>query len=76
MQNKQNPRKYFPGTFPCFLLSKVTKTTYKEERIMKTIAIVILTIVVCATSAWAGGVGDAIEVRIVTDDGRTLPTYR
>ena len=45
---------------------------------MKTIAIVILTIVVCTTSAWAGGVGvigDAVEVRIVTDDGRTLPTY-
>ena len=42
---------------------------------MKTIAIVILAIVVCTTSAWAGGVGDAVEVRIVTDDGRTLPTY-
>jgi hypothetical protein len=42
---------------------------------MKTIAIVILTIVVCATGAWAGGVGETVEVRIVTDDGRTLPTY-
>ena len=42
---------------------------------MKTIAIVILTILVCTTSAWAGGVGDAVEVQIVTDDGRTLPTY-
>lgn len=42
---------------------------------MKTIAIVILAIVVCATSAWAGGVGETVEVRIVTDDGRTLPTY-
>jgi hypothetical protein len=42
---------------------------------MKTIAIVILTIVVCATGAWAGGVGNAVEVRIVSDDGRTLPTY-
>jgi len=42
---------------------------------MKTIAIVIMAIVVCTTSAWAGGVGDAVEVRIVTDDGRTLPTY-
>jgi hypothetical protein len=71
----KSPRKNFPGTFLCFLLSKVTKRTYKEERIMKTIAIVILTIVVCATGAWAGGVGDAVEVRIVTDDGRTLPTY-
>ena len=42
---------------------------------MKTIAIVILTIVVCTTSVWAGGVGEAVEVRIMTDDGRTLPTY-
>jgi hypothetical protein len=42
---------------------------------MKTIAIVILAIVVCTAGAWAGGVGDAVEVRIVTDDGRTLPTY-
>lgn len=42
---------------------------------MKTIAIVILAIVVCTTSVWAGGVGETVEVRIVTDDGRTLPTY-
>jgi hypothetical protein len=42
---------------------------------MKTIAIVILAIVVCTTGAWAGGIGETVEVRIVTDDGRTLPTY-
>jgi hypothetical protein len=42
---------------------------------MKTIAIVILAIVACTGGAWAGSVGDAVEVRIVTDDGRTLPTY-
>ena len=42
---------------------------------MKTIVIIILAILVCTTSACAGGVGDAVEVRIVTDDGRTLPTY-
>jgi hypothetical protein len=42
---------------------------------MKTIAIVILAIVVCTTSVWAGGIGETAEVRIVTDDGRTLPTY-
>lgn len=42
---------------------------------MKTITIVILAILVCTTSAWAVGVGDAVEMRIVTDDGRTLPTY-
>lgn len=42
---------------------------------MKTIGIVILAIMFCTASAWAGGVGDAMEVRIVTDGGRTLPTY-
>jgi hypothetical protein len=43
---------------------------------MKTIAIVILAIVACAGGAWAGGgIGEAVEVRIVADDGRTLPTY-
>jgi hypothetical protein len=42
---------------------------------MKTIAIVILAILACTGGAWAGGVGEAVEVRIVTDDGRTLPTY-
>jgi len=42
---------------------------------MKIIAIIILAVVVCTTGAWAGGVGNAVEVRIVTDDGRTLPTY-
>lgn len=42
---------------------------------MKTIAAVILALAVCIGPAFAGDVGDAIEVRIVTDDGRTLPTY-
>ncbi|MBL0225985.1 MAG: hypothetical protein IPQ16_10580 [Geobacteraceae bacterium] len=42
---------------------------------MKTIAAVILAIAVSAVPLWAGSVGDAVEVRIVTDDGRTLPTY-
>jgi hypothetical protein len=42
---------------------------------MKTIATVILAIVLCTVQVWAGTVGEAIEVRIVTDDGRTLPTY-
>ena len=42
---------------------------------MKTIAAVILAVVLSAVQAWAGSVGDAVEVRIVTDDGRTLPTY-
>jgi len=42
---------------------------------MKTITAVILAIVLSAVQAWAGSVGDAVEVRIATDDGRTLPTY-
>ena len=42
---------------------------------MKTIATVILAIVVSTVQAWAGNIGDTVEVRIVTDDGRTLPTY-
>lgn len=42
---------------------------------MKTIAAVLLFIVLYAACAVAGGVGDAVEVRIVTDEGRTLPTY-
>lgn len=42
---------------------------------MKTIAAVILAVMLCAANVWAGSVGNAVEVRIVTDDGRTLPTY-
>lgn len=42
---------------------------------MKTIAIVILAILACTGGAWAGGIGEAVEVSIVSDDGRTLPTY-
>ena len=42
---------------------------------MKTIAGIILAVMLCAANVWAGSVGDAVEVRIVTDDGRTLTTY-
>jgi hypothetical protein len=46
---------------------------------MKSIATVFLAVFLavflCASGAWAGGVGDAVEVRVATDDGRTLPTY-
>jgi hypothetical protein len=42
---------------------------------MKTITAVILAVAFSAVQVWAGNVGDAIEVRIVTEDGRTLPTY-
>jgi hypothetical protein len=42
---------------------------------MKTIVIVMLAIVMFATSAWAGIIGNAVEVRIISDDGRMLPIY-
>jgi hypothetical protein len=42
---------------------------------MKTIAAIILAVMLCAANVWAVSVGDAVEVRIVTDDGRALPTY-
>jgi hypothetical protein len=42
---------------------------------MKTIAAVLLAVMMYAVQAMAGSVGDSLEVRIVTDDGRTLPTY-
>lgn len=41
---------------------------------MKTIAALILAIGLCAPAAWAGSIGDSVEVRILTDDGRILPT--
>lgn len=42
---------------------------------MKTIITIIMAVVLSAAQVWAGGVGDAVDVRIVTDDGRSLPTY-
>ncbi len=42
---------------------------------MKTIATSILAVLLCTVNVWAGSVGESVEVRIVTDDGRTLPTY-
>jgi hypothetical protein len=42
---------------------------------MKTIIIVMLTIALCTTGAWAGVAGNAVEVRITNDDGRMLPIY-
>lgn len=32
-------------------------------------------LIIFAANAWAGGVGDAVDVQITTDDGRTLPLY-
>jgi len=42
---------------------------------MKTIAAIIMALLVCTANVWAGTAGNTVEVRIVTDDGRTLPTY-
>ena len=43
---------------------------------MKTMIATVITAVLIGTApAWAGSVGDAVEVRIVTDSGRTIPTY-
>jgi hypothetical protein len=42
---------------------------------MKTIAALILAIGLCASGAWANSIRESIEVHILTDDGRTLPTY-
>jgi hypothetical protein len=42
---------------------------------MKTIAAIFLAVMLSAANIWAGSVGESVEVRIVTDDGRTLPTY-
>ena len=42
---------------------------------MKTMAAIILAIVLSAGQIWAGSVGDAVEVRIIADDGHVLPTY-
>jgi hypothetical protein len=42
---------------------------------MKTITAVILAMLLSSAQVWAGSVGDAIEVRIVTDNGQTVPTY-
>jgi hypothetical protein len=42
---------------------------------MRTIVTIILAIFVSTVQVWAGNVGDAIDVRIVTDNGSSLPTY-
>lgn len=42
---------------------------------MRIIPIIILTIVLCAASVWAGCLGEAVEVPIVNDEGGTFPTY-
>jgi hypothetical protein len=48
---------------------------FREEQIMKTIAAVIIVIALCGGQVWAGNHGNALEVRIVSDNGHTLPTY-
>jgi hypothetical protein len=64
-----------PGTFLRLRLSKDTKSTFKEEEIMRTIVIVMLAVMLSATGAWAGVIGNAVEVRVISDDGRMLPIY-
>lgn len=42
---------------------------------MKTIATIVLAVLLGTAHAWGGSIGESIEVRIMTDEGRTLPTY-
>ena len=42
---------------------------------MKIVSIIILAIMLCTASVRAGCLGEVVEVRIVNDEGRTLPTY-
>jgi hypothetical protein len=42
---------------------------------MKIITLILLVFVCCTAGAWAGCVGEAVEVRIITDDGQILPIY-
>lgn len=42
---------------------------------MKTIVAALFAIVLSTVQVWAGSIGDAVDVRIVTDSGSTLPTY-
>lgn len=42
---------------------------------MKTIAAIILAVMLWTANVWAGSIGNAVEVRIVNDEGRTLPIY-
>jgi len=42
---------------------------------MKTITTVIVAFLLLSSSAWGNVIGNAVEVRIVTDDGWNLPTY-
>lgn len=42
---------------------------------MKTIAAVILAVVISASQVFAGSIGDSVEVRIISDTGAELPFY-
>ena len=42
---------------------------------IRILAAIIPAAMLCAGCAWAGSVGSAVEVRIVTDEGYPLPTY-
>lgn len=47
----------------------------KCMKCMKILTFIVVTVWMLAAAAWAGSVGDAVSVRIVTDDGRALPVY-
>jgi hypothetical protein len=68
------PHKYFRELFSTSSCLKL-QNNFKEELIMKIVSTIILAVVVFTTSAWAGVVGSAVEVRIISDDGWTLPIY-
>jgi len=42
---------------------------------MKIFTAVIVAVFLCVSCAFADSVGDAVNVRVITDDGRTLPIY-
>lgn len=42
---------------------------------MKTIAAIFISLMLCASCASAGSIGNAVQVRIISDDGYELPTY-
>jgi len=42
---------------------------------MKTLAAVILAVLISASQLWAGGIGDSVEVRIINDSGKEIPWF-
>jgi hypothetical protein len=63
------------GTFLLILLSNPLKIILREDWTMKTIFLFLLFLVLWVSASQAGCLGEAAEVRILTDDGRALPVY-